>query len=72
MPKELVHGQAPDGAPAGPVVHVGWQRGTEYVEVATIAPDGQDLEQARLDRDGINRLIRCLRKARDAAYGSDA
>ena len=25
-----------------------------------------------LDRDGINRLIRALRKARDAAYGSDA
>lgn len=25
-----------------------------------------------LDRDGINRLIRILRKARDAAYGADA
>lgn len=26
----------------------------------------------QLDRNGINRLIRTLRKARDAAYGSDA
>lgn len=25
-----------------------------------------------LDRDGINRLIRSLRRARDAAYGADA
>lgn len=25
-----------------------------------------------LDRDGINRLIRLLRKARDSAYGADA
>jgi hypothetical protein len=25
-----------------------------------------------LDRDGINKLIRSLRKARDQAYGSDA
>lgn len=25
-----------------------------------------------LDREGINRLIRSLRKARDAAYGTDA
>ena len=25
-----------------------------------------------LDRDGINRLVRSLRKARDAAFGSDA
>jgi hypothetical protein len=27
---------------------------------------------ATLDRDGINRLIRQLRRARDAAYGTDA
>jgi len=27
---------------------------------------------ATLDRDGINRLIRSLRKARDAAFGADA
>lgn len=25
-----------------------------------------------LDRDGLNRLIRALRKARDAAFGADA
>lgn len=72
MPKELVHGLPAEGAPGGPVVHVGWTRGTEYVEVATIGADGQELELARLNRDGINRLIRTLRKARDGAYGSDA
>lgn len=27
---------------------------------------------ATLDREGINRLIRALRRARDAAYGADA
>lgn len=26
----------------------------------------------QLDREGINRMIRALRKARDAAYGADA
>ena len=65
-------------------VQVGWSA-TEYptVQVSTVCPAvnlaGQLLEQknadgfyVHLDRDGINRLIRALRKARDAAFGADA
>lgn len=39
-------------------------------EGATAAP--HDGWYVQLDREGINRLIRSLRKARDAAYGTDA
>ena len=59
----------------------------EGVEVATTikrpgkddgAPDSPPTpdefigSHASLDRDGINLLIRTLRRARDAAYGADA
>lgn len=57
-------------------VHVGWSR-NRYVEVgvAQMNISTEWVETGHftsLDRDGINRLIRSLRKARDAAYGSDA
>lgn len=57
-------------------VHVGWTKG-RYVEVgvATFDPSREMPTGGvfmSLDRDGCNRLIRSLRKARDAAYGSDA
>lgn len=41
---------------------------------ATVAKPMQQFEgwHVTLDRDGINRMIRVLRRARDAAYGSDA
>lgn len=63
-----------------PYLHVGWTRDASHVEVAALA--GGDYDEGggqrrpglyvQLDRDGINRLIRTLRKARDAAYGTDA
>lgn len=63
-----------------PFVTVGWGRESQHVQVATLA--GGDYDEVggnerpglyvQLDRDGINRLIRSLRKARDAAFGSDA
>lgn len=57
-------------------VHVGWTRG-RFVEVGAAAFDPSrqmpnDGVFMTLDRDGINRLIRALRKARDQAYGADA
>lgn len=57
-------------------VHVGWSR-DRYVEVGVgvFSPSteiGSDAHYTDLDRDGINRLIRSLRKARDAAFGADA
>jgi hypothetical protein len=54
---------------------VGWGRETSHVQVAVCTdgdPDGMEAQHLSLDRAGINRLIRTLRKARDAAYGSDA
>lgn len=37
-------------------------------------PSGWEFEgwHVTLDRDGINRLIRALRRARDSAFGADA
>ena len=63
-----------------PFLTVGWGRESQHVQVATLA--GGDYDEVdgnkrpgvyvQLDRDGINRLIRSLRKARDAAFGADA
>jgi hypothetical protein len=63
-----------------PFLTVGWGRESQHVQVATLA--GGDYDEVggnqrpglyvQLDRDGINRLIRALRKARDAAFGADA
>ena len=78
MPNQLTgEGPQPDTIP---FVRVGWNRDAGDVQIATTAPDGVSLQPTpegngwfvNLDRDGINRLIRALRKARDAAYGSDA
>lgn len=57
-------------------VHVGWTRGN-FVEVGVASFDVSKEQPAdgafiHLDRDAINRVIRSLRKARDAAYGADA
>lgn len=57
-------------------VHVGWSK-DRYVEVGVGAFSAatefdSDAHFTDLDRDGINRLIRALRKARDQAYGADA
>jgi hypothetical protein len=60
-------------------VHVGWNR-AGWVEVGA-APfctaTGEPSSEPRpgyfltLDRDGVNRVIRALRKARDQAFGRD-
>lgn len=57
-------------------VHVGWSR-RKYVEVGVarlnIATEWvEEGTFTSLDRDGVNRLIRTLQKARDAAFGKDA
>lgn len=85
MPKEIITSKYegmtdPDGKVVPePIIHVGWSREPGHVELATRA--GGDYDEvdehrpgifAQLDRAGINRLIRALRKARDAAYGADA
>jgi len=62
-------------------VKVGWSKKglvDGYVQVAVILDRGgvadPDVyaEHSQMDRDGINHLIRTLRRARDAAFGADA
>ena len=61
-------------------VKVGWTKGLAHVEVAVVhhrdGAEGGELDpdcwHSQLDRDGLNRLIKTLRKARDDAYGKDA
>lgn len=59
------------------VAVVGWSP-DQFVEVGIDTTrngsrdPGSGGQYATFDRQGINRLIRTLRKARDAAYGSDA
>ena len=85
MPKEYIEScEGPfDGAPFA--VRVGWSREAEYVQIATIDPEGETLSDSGgknevkveggnfvdLDRRRINDLIRLLRRARDQAFGRD-
>lgn len=84
MPKETTRCTVMDGFR----VEVGWTRGRDVQLATTNtnsplrleAPDAKcdtdtvpfDGWHCTLDRDGINKLIRDLRRARDAAYGTDA
>lgn len=77
MPKELVYGTVNAEPHVGSGVEIGWGRDGQYVQMATgpVPVTGFDSERAhyvQLDRAGVNRLIRALRKARDQAYGRDA
>lgn len=79
MPKEVIYDKyGPQLISSDPKVfnvNVGWSLGGE-VQVATV-DDAQPMGTVEsglyvtLDRDGINKLIKALRKARDQAYGKD-
>lgn len=79
MPKEFIidSEEIDEAEPSG--LRIGWSKEAEHVQVATIAPDGYELDPTpegngwfvTLDRRGINRAIRALRQARDDAYGKD-
>lgn len=83
MPKEIItNGAYRRGEPW---LQVGWSRGT-LVQIGVLTESRQQQSEGGaqidlttgealfcdLDRDGINKMIRALRKARDQAYGSDA
>jgi hypothetical protein len=75
MPKETIHPSVPvEDAKELNLVDVGWHN-NGHVAIG-VRPAGQagpeDGLFADLDRDQINKLIRTLRRARDAAYGADA
>jgi hypothetical protein len=83
MPKEMIESryagmtEVPSEATR---MHVGWTKDLEQVEVGVLN-EGIDSKllgdpaagwYVQLDRYGINRAIRALRKARDEAFGKDA
>lgn len=81
MPKETIHDKHATEPGVCASIEVGWGRDSGHVQLGTIVLDVADQRvkdvtrdgmYVQLDRDGINRLIRSLRKARDAAFGSDA
>lgn len=63
-------------------VQVGWSN--ESVQIGVTSRDNRPITEllenpeqytglwSNLDRDGCNRMIRLIRRARDGAYGSDA
>ena len=79
MPKTNIHHRfAHETGDYVPFLELGWDR-AGFVHVAALA--GGDYDEpnhprpgysVQLDRSGINRLIRDLRKARDQAFGADA
>ena len=82
MPKENIYGegQTPDWSPR---VEVGWtndlaltigidrEEPFRYVDPDRNGKTDHTAIYLSLDRAGTNRLIRTLRKARDAAFGRD-
>lgn len=78
----LVVGEEPQTS-GYPLVEVRWNRWPDsYVSVVTrisdceVPPPGEDIlasygYHVQLDRNGINDMIRKLRRARDQAYGKD-
>ena len=59
-------------------VKVGWTKDLAHVEIAVVhhrdgaGDHAPDCWHSQFDREGLNRLIRTLRKARDDAFGADA
>ena len=83
MPKENIRDryELADHDTVCATAEVSWDRGKDHVSVAVIRRsidgervkgEGNDGMYVSLDREGVNRMIRSLRKARDQAFGSDA
>lgn len=78
MPKERILSLPIDDT-LTPIVQITWGRDSEHVQLATLNSDGVELEPTpegngwfvSLSRNGINQMIRILRRARDQAYGRD-
>lgn len=82
MPKEIIydkHEHGSDYPEPLPFAVIGWERDGSLVQLGVL--QGGDFDEGtqdrpgfyvNLDRNAINRAIRVLRRARDAAYGADA
>ena len=76
MPKERISSGTIGGNTEQSTVDVAWGWSLDApsdagVSVAVVVPEAPTYV-AYLDRDGLNRLIQILRKARGRVYGSDA
>ena len=81
MPKEIINDKYETEPGVCASIEVGWGRESSHVQLGTVVHDlagnrvsdvTKDGMFVQLDRSGINRLIRSLRKARDQAFGPDA
>lgn len=56
-------------------VKLSWSKEGCYVQMAVVDrdkdPDGMEALHVSLDRDGLNRLVRFARRARDDSFGKD-
>jgi hypothetical protein len=71
MPKEIItYGEFQQGESW---TEVRWNRDDTVVHLGVRKEDEpNDTRYAYLDRAGVNKLIRVLRRARDQAFGADA
>ena len=78
MPKELIHDRNSDPSATTASVELTWGREPSgYVQLGAIMREAitgvtETGIYVQLDRSGLNRLIRTLRRSRDAAFGADA
>ena len=82
MPKENINSDLiDDTGKAVTRAELSWKADPGWVQITTSmqssgtvdVPDGYETgAYVQLNREACNRLIRALRKARDAAYGADA
>lgn len=78
MPREYVNARwAGSSEPAPNTAVIQWHRDRSLVAIGVQAAQNDDRGfrpqmHLDLDRDGVNNLIRLLRRARDAAFGADA
>lgn len=75
MPKETFYPTDPNHEGPDERLQVDWHReqlGTVYLTMVQNLPNGvAALVCIDLDRSGLNRLIKTLKKARDQTYGAD-
>ena len=75
MPKETFYPVDPDHDGPDERLEIGWHRevyDTVWATICITQEDGVVIPIAiQLDRSGVNRLIKTLKKARDQVFGAD-
>lgn len=77
MPSEKFYHEPDENRGPGGMFEVAWGEGQDGVEIYVysykLREDGRpnELHSLSLDRETLNRMIRSLRRARNAKYGAD-